>query len=670
MITVVVKTAMIQFEGRENIFVGESDKIKMVEVPIEARRGQILDDKGNPLVTSVSFFEIRMDATVVKQSIFDRDLDSLAIKLEELYPEKSSREYAQMIRKARSSGNRYLLIRRKANNEERKLLRTFPIFREGRNKGGLIDNIETIVRKRPHGILAHRTLGYVKEDIHVGLEAAYDHVLTGEEGIELKQKMSTGLKPTGTMLRETIDGSDLVTTLNKDIQEVAENELMNQLRNQAARHGCVVVMEVKTGYIKAIANLQRTPDGEYFETYNYAVGHKSYPGSTMKLASLMAALEDGKIDINDTVNATGVFRFFSKELHDTDNHAYGRITIKRAFELSSNVIAKVIDKAYGTEPQKYIKRLKSFGLNEPVGIDIAGEPEPTMYEPGHPKWSKISLPWMSIGYEVQLTPLQVLSFYNAVANGGTVMKPQLVSEIRRNGITEKTFEPVVLRKKICSDRTLGVLQSCLEGVVESGTGRSLKSANFKIAGKTGTARLDDDGSGEGLKHQASFVGYFPAEDPIYSCIVVIAAPSKDIYGSKVSGTVFAAIANKVYSTHLKYQRAINEERLIAQVTPPTLAGNREDLEVVLDKLNVRKKRSSTLEWVTTIAKEHYVEIADRDMQKGQVPNVIGMGLRDALYLLGNEGLVVNVIGKGRVVSQSLNPGIPASRGGYITIELR
>lgn len=671
MIAVVVKTAMIQFEGRDNIFVGGSDRIKMVEMPIEARRGQILDDKANPLVTSVSFFEIRMDASVVKQEIFNRDLDSLALMLNQIYPEKTAREYAEMIRKARATKNRFLLIRRKATNEERKQLRSFPIFREGRNKGGLIDNIETIVRKRPHGILAHRTLGYVKDDIRVGLEAAYDQVLSGEQGIELKQKMQTGLKPTGTMLKETVDGSDILTTLDKDIQEVAENELMNQLISENARHGSVIVMEVKTGKIKAIANLQRTETGEYFETYNFAIGLKSYPGSTMKLASLMALLEDGKISIDDTVKATGIFRFYNRELHDTDNRAYGWISIKRAFELSSNVIAKVVNDAYRDDPKKFVDRLKSFGLADSLDLEILGEPTPTLREPGHKNWSGISLPWMSIGYEVELTPLQTLTFYNAVANNGKVMKPQFVSQIRRNGVVEKEFKPVVLRDNICSQRTIDILKSCLEGVVENGTGRSLQSANFKIAGKTGTSRLDaGPDTEEGLKHQASFCGYFPADDPIYSCIVVIAAPSRNIYGSKVSGTVFSAIANKVYSTHLKYQKAVNEQRLVAESTPPSMDGHRGDLEVVLNRLEIKKKQNSAYDWVSTRALEKYVEMNQREMARGLVPNVVGMGLKDALYLLGNEGLHVEVSGTGRVVHQSLMPGVNVSTGGSIKLELR
>lgn len=671
MLTVLVKTVMIQVEGRDNILVGESERIKMVEVPIESRRGQILDDKGNPLVTSVSFYEIRMDPTVVKKEIFDKDLDSLALMLSKVYPEKSSRGYAEMIRKARASGNRFLLIRRKATNEERKKLRTFPIFREGRNKGGIIDNIETIVRKRPHGILAHRTLGYVNEDVRVGLEAAYDEVLAGEQGIELKQRLETGLKPTGSILKETVDGSDIVTTIDKDIQEVAENELMNQLISENARHGSVIVMEVKTGKIKAIANLQRTESGGYFETYNFAVGLKSYPGSTIKLASLMALLEDGKINIEDTVKATGVFNFYNAKLHDTGNRAYGWISIKRAFELSSNVIARVVDEAYKDDPMQFVDRLRSFGLSESLGLEIAGEPEPTMYQPGDPSWSKISIPWMSIGYEIQLTPLQTLTFYNAVANNGTVMKPQFVSQIRKNGIVEKEFDPVVLRQNICSENTINILKACLEGVVENGTGKSLQSANFKIAGKTGTSRLDaGPDSEEGLKHQASFCGYFPADDPIYSCIVVIAAPSRNIYGSKVSGTVFSAIANKVYSTHLKYQKAINEQQLLAQVTPPSLDGHSGDLDMILNNLHIKKKKNSGNDWVSTTAKEKFVELNKREVVKGLVPNVVGMGLKDALYLLGNEGLYVEVSGTGHVVHQSIMPGVKSPTGGVIKLELR
>jgi len=305
MIAVLSKTFMIQSEGRSNVLSDKSELIQLVEVPIDARRGQILDDQGEPLVTSVSFYEIRLDATVPSDKVFNEGLDSLAQQLSAVFGDKTPREYRERIQKARNQGDRFLLIQRKVTNEQRKKLREMPIFRLQRHKGGLIDDIEIIERKRPYGALAHRTLGYVRDDIRVGLEAAYDKILAGEQGIVLKQKMATGMKPAGKTLQETIDGSDIVTTINKDIQEVAHAELLHQLEVENASFGTCIVMEVETGHIKAIVNLSRSDNGSYYENYNFAVGRRVYPGSTMKLASILALLEDGKADITDSVNALG-----------------------------------------------------------------------------------------------------------------------------------------------------------------------------------------------------------------------------------------------------------------------------------------------------------------------------------------------------------------------------
>jgi cell division protein FtsI (penicillin-binding protein 3) len=669
MIAVVVKTFMIQSEGRANVLSDESDLIQLVQVSIDARRGQILDDQGEPLVTSVSFYEIRMDATVPSDKVFNEGLDSLSIQLSELFGDKSAREYRERIQKARSKGDRYLLIQRKVTNEQRKKLREMPIFRLPRHKGGLIDDLEIIERKRPYGALAHRTLGYVKEDINVGLEAAYDKVLAGEKGIVLKQKMATGLKPAVKTLQETIDGSDIVTTLNKDIQEVAHAELLHQLEYESARFGTCIVMEVETGHIKAIVNLSRSENGSYYENYNFAIGQRVYPGSTMKLASILALLEDGKADISDSVSATGKYRFYNAELNDVGG-GKGRITLQQAFEFSSNVIAKVIHQAYGSNPIDYISKLEKFGLTDTLGLEILGEPKPTVYRPGDASWSRISLPWMSIGYEIQLTPLQLLTFYNGIANNGTVMRPTFVKEIRQNGFVTKSFDPLVLRDKIASQQNIDKVKLCMEGVVERGTGRQLKSASFKIAGKTGTARVDQTGVGEVQRHQALFVGYFPAEKPLYSCLVMVAEPKINYSGSAVSGTVFTAIANKVYSSHLQYQASFQENSTRVREVPSVFYGTAHDIKLVLNRLNILMKANHSGEWITTSKDNEVVALETRKLEKGKVPNVVGMGLRDALYLLENEGLYVDFSGQGRVVSQSVTPGSPIYKGTLIKLELR
>jgi len=669
MIAVVAKTFMIQSEGRANLLSNESDLIQMVQVPVDARRGQILDDQGEPLVTSVSFYEIRMDATVPSDEVFNEGLDSLAQQLSALFHDRTPREYRERIQKARFNKDRFSLIQRKVSNEQRKKMREMPIFRLPRHKGGLIDDLEIIERKRPYGVLAHRTLGYIKKDVRVGLEAAYDKILAGEQGIILKQKMATGLKPAGKTLQETIDGSDIVTTINKDIQEVAHAELLHQLEYESARFGTCIVMEVETGHIKAIVNLSRSDNGSYYENYNFAIGQRVYPGSTMKLASILALLEDGKADITDSVNATGKYRFYDAELNDVGG-GRGRITLQQAFEYSSNVIAKVIHQAYAATPLDYIAKLERFGLTDTLGLEILGEPKPNVFRPGDKSWSRISLPWMSIGYEIQITPMQLLTFYNGIANNGRVMRPMFVKEVWQNGLVQQRFEPVVLRENIASQENIDKVKLCMEGVVERGSGRQLKSASFKIAGKTGTSRVDQTSSNESLRHQALFVGYFPAEKPLYSCLVFVAEPKINYSGSTVSGTVFTAIANKVYSSHLQYQPSYQTTTNRKNDVPQVFFGSSHDIKLVLNRLNVLMKSASVGDWVVTAKEGEVVTLNNRNIQKGNVPNVVGMGLRDAIYLLENEGLYVDFTGAGRITSQSINAGERSYRGALIKLELK
>ena len=674
MLVVLFKTFSLQFEGRTNVFTtndGVSEKMPTRSVKRVPRRGEILDANYTPLVTSVSFYDIHMDPTVVKQEVFDKEINELSLKLSQIYPDKSAPEYEQYIRNGRNAGKRYLLIRRRATIEEKKELATFPMFKYGRLKGGFIDTDETIIRKRPHGELMKRTLGYYRPkegntgELRVGIEGSFNEYLAGEPGEEIEQKYGNGWKKTGQIIRESVEGANVVTSIDREIQEVAHSELQQQLEQQGARNGSVVVMDVKTGFVKAIVSLTRAADGNYYATFNHAIGTKEVPGSTFKLASLMAALEDGKINLNDKVNAIGEYRFFDSKLTDHDG-GYGTITIKQAFEKSSNVISKVIYNAYRNDQQAFVDRLRSFGLADSLGIDLAGEVRPTLYYPGHPNWSGISVPWMAVGYEVQQTPLQTLAFYNAVANNGKFMKPQFVTEIRRGNEVVKRFEPVVLRERICSQKTINMLKGCLEGVMTDGTGRALKSSLFTIAGKTGTARILNEnreyGDKGSYKYQASFVGYFPSNDPIYSCIVVIAAPSEDIYGAKVSGTVFAAIANKVYASKLKYHKAINEARERAKEAPVTKDGNKLDLERTLRTMRVPFTTNDDGEWLNTYKQETSIEMEGRYVGTSTVPNVVGMSAKDAVYLIEKTGMRVRVNGAGTVVKQSVQAGVKVFDG--------
>jgi cell division protein FtsI (penicillin-binding protein 3) len=682
LLLVLVQTVSLQWSDVANDLniSGENEgKIPTRLIKRTPRRGEILDANRIPLVTSVSFYDIHMDPTVVNQDIFLKEISNLSRELSILFPTMNASDYERYIRRARSNKRRYLLIKKNATNEERRKLRAMPIFKLGRLKGGIIDTDETIIRKMPQGELLRRTLGYSRQNadssyLKVGIEGAYDQYLTGEEGAEIEQKISTGWKKTGQIVKDAVEGADVITTIDKEIQEVAHSELYKQLQNQDARSGTAIVMDVSTGHVKAIANLTRGKDGNYYESYNYAIGTKEVPGSTFKLASLMAALEDKKIKMTDTVGAYGEYRFYDARLTDSKTTGYGRITIERAFELSSNVISRVIFNAYRNEPEMFINRLKSFGLGEPLGIDLLGEPTPTLYAPGDRMWSGISLPWMAIGYEVQQTPLQTLAFYNAVANNGRLIRPLFVSEIRRNGQVIKRFEPVTIRKKICSDQTLEALKIALEGVIEQGTGSDLKSAYFKIAGKTGTARiLNSDlryGNRGEEKHQASFVGYFPAKEPIYSCIVVISAPTKDIYGASVSGTVFSAIANKVYASTLRYHKAVNEKPKFKGPLPISISGSNDDLRTVFQALQVPFSKKIQEEWVNTRSTDAEILFQKRTITKTVMPNVVGLSAKDAVYIIEKSGMTASIKGSGQVVQQFPYSGASIIGGGIAQIVLK
>ena len=683
MIIVIVKSVMIRFDGRENVFSSNSDKIEYRTAEITPRRGEILDCNLSPLVTSVSFFDLYMDTKTVKKELWISQINGLCKGLSELFPGRTAREWYEYLnrRRKQSKGARYVLIQKGVTNEVRQKVRKLPIYNEGQDQGGLIDREETIVRKRPHEMLLQRTLGYVKapkknqnkDTLFVGIEGAYNNYLEGEVGQIVQQKISGSWKPTGSVVKESLEGADVVTTIDKNIQEVAHSELLNQLKEKGGRYGVAIVMEVKTGFVKAMVNLSEGKDGEYYESYNHAIGTKQVPGSTFKLASLMAALEDGKVNIKDSVNAVGKYEFYDRSLNDDNKYGYGKITLKHAFEKSSNVIGKVIFDAYRREPQEFINRLESFGITEKLDLKILGEKKPYLAKPGTKDWWGGSLAWMSIGYEVQQTPLQTLAFYNAVANNGSFVKPQFASEIRRGSKVIEKYDPIVLNAKICSENTLTILKDCLEGVVKNGTGKQLKSSYFKIAGKTGTAKIAQGNQGYGVdgeqKYIASFVGYFPADDPVYSCIVIVSDPTKDIYGASVSGTVFAAIANKVYATSLQYQKAINEGKSYKSI-PYSKDGNRFDTQEVLQTLKINNYSKYNSEWINTNRKEDGIILTPVKVEKNIVPNVKGMGLRDALVLLEKTGMKVRAKGYGAVATQSLNPGSTAVVGGIIEIELR
>lgn len=657
-----------------------SEKIVYKTDEVPAIRGDILAWDGRLLASSVPYYTIYMDtrSTGMSGETWSKGINGLSSGLARLVGVRSADGWKSVITQARKKGDRYFLIRRRVDYMTLKQLRDLPIFREGRYKGGMVAITESR-RILPNDELAMRTIGYLNlgnEGNEVGLEGSFDKDLAGKNGVAVKQRLAGGdwitVEGPGTI--DSKDGNDIVTTLDVDLQDVAQTALLNQLRKHNADHGCAVLMEVATGDIRAIANLGMGDDGDYHEEYNYAVGESTEPGSTFKLASLMAALEEGAIDTGTIVDTgNGSVKFYNKVIRDTKEDGYGRLTVKQVFEKSSNVgTSKIIYEHYKDRPKDFVNRLYAMRLNEKLDLQIRGEGVPIIRYPGDKLWSGLSLPMMSHGYEVQMTPLQVLTFYNAVANDGKMVKPRFVTAVLHNGAVVKSYEREILVNSIASRSTIRKAKAMMEGVVEHGTATNLKNPNYKIAGKTGTAQIAKGSKGyrqAGLSYQASFAGYFPAENPLYSCIVVVNAPSNGVYyGNVVAGSVFKEIADKVYSTSFfrDYKLAKDEVKPSA---PEAGNGYREDIDEVLGNLDVKYRRTSGEDWVATRESGDTVRLAGVKQKEGLVPDVRGMSLRDAIYLLESSGLNVRYSGRGKVLRQSPEHGARCFEGSTVSLDM-
>ncbi len=653
---------------------------KTTEEP--ANRGDILSEDGRLLASSVPYYTIYMDtrSSGMLASTWSDGINGLSEGLSHIIGERSAAGWKSVITQARKKGDRYFLIKRKVNYEQLKKLKELPIFREGQFKGGMVA-IADNKRMLPNGDMAKRTIGYLSEaneGTRVGIEGAFDKDLAGRNGVAVKQRLTGGDWIPIAMAKsvDSKDGNDVVTTLDVDLQDVATTALMNQLQKHNAHHGCAVLMEVATGDIKAIANLEQSGDGSYSETYNYAVGESTEPGSTFKLPALIAALEDGVVDTGDIVDTgAGSVKFYNKIIRDTKEEGYGKISVKEVFEKSSNVgTSKIIQEHYKDNPKAFVNRLYAMKLNQKLDLQIKGEGEPLIRYPGDKLWSGLSLPMMSHGYEVQMTPLQILAFYNAVANDGKMMKPRFVTAITRNGSVVRSFGTDVIVNSIASRSTIRKAQKMMEGVVEHGTATNLKNPNYSIAGKTGTAQIARDKFGyrqdARVSYQASFVGYFPAENPLYSCIVVVSAPSNGVYyGNLVAGTVFKEISDKVYATRFFRDYKPAEEDKAKIKAPEAGNGYRADINEILKELDVNYMKGASEDWVVTRESGDTIRLAAIKMQKGLVPDVRGMSLRDAVYILENQGLKVRSNGRGRVLRQSPEHGARYYEGTVVSLEM-
>ena len=661
-----------------------SDSLHQKMDPIEAERGTIFSEDGQMLSTSVPRFDIYWDTRLAtlrnnNGQLFREKIDSVCDAMAGLFKDITAGEYKVIMQQAFQNQEGFCLLKKKISFREYEQLRAFPLFNLGRYTSGMIA-VQKSFRLNPYQMLAFRTIGLVRDSNQVGLENAYDSVLQGKAGKQLVRYISGGVKipvEDDQYLVEPETGKDIVSTLDVFIQGVTEKALMNAMVKHEAEQGCAMVMETATGKIKAIANLGKMDDGTYWEKFNYAIS-LSEPGSTFKLATLLALLEDKKVSLNDIVDVEGgVWKLNNQTVYDAEVHGIREETVQQAFEKSSNVgMAKLVWTNYGTQPNKYIHWLSKMHLDTPMGIDLAGEGYPEVHRPGQKIWNPTTVAWMAFGYNVQITPLQTLCLYNAIANGGKMMKPYLVSAISQEGKIIRTIQPTVLREQLCSSATLQQLNNCLQGVCLRGTAAQVfKNTPYPVAGKTGTAQVANRNQGYNTNiYQASFAGFFPADHPKYTCVVVIKNKAGAIlhHGSDVAAPVFKEIADRLYSTYLRKSPAT----LLVNNTPADsiqwiFGGNKNDLQRVAQALHIPVADSSRAydQWGDISGTLQKGTLKARVQSPQIMPSLKGLGLKDALLLGESNGLQMKVSGKGKVISQSIAAGEPIQKKQVVQIQL-
>jgi len=654
---------------------------KETTVEIPARRGDILAANGVPLATSVPFYDIFVDMREnhMHDTIFYRGVDSLALCLANLFGDKDKASYKALLNRSRDKNNGHLLIHRRATYNELMVMKGFPIFRRGRPRGGYIVE-ERSERVRPLGDIGARVIGGCYRNNgegHSGLELYFNEQLKGVPGEALVQRAS------GSTIKSTVlepeDGVTLLTTIDVELQDALSSSLMKHMIYQRADKGCAILMEVETGDIKAISNLSKVGDGIYAENENMAVEGLGEPGSVMKAATSIAFFEDGLLAPNDTVRlgGKGYYVFGGKRITDSEGHeGMDAVSVKDMFKYSLNGISLVANNFYGKEPAKLIDHWYDMKLNERTGITLKGEPRPDIKHPNDSTWDRHfnNLPWMSIGYSVTLTPMQLCAFYNAIANGGQRMKPRLVKEIHRG---EEVLEYIPIEEvgsKMYGAQTREYMDTLLLAVVEDegGTGRRIKSKNYKIAGKTGTAHISQGRAGYANGKRCTFAGYFPADDPKYTCVVVIDFPRVNRSGAAVSAPGFKEIADRAVAIMAREIEMVNNDDMVIATLPATKNGYADDLEKVCNEFDIEINHVSDGEWVKVAeSKEgNALNFEHLTLKEGLVPNVVGMGVRDAVYLIENAGMRCSVSGVGRVYSQSIPSGSRVVKGREVQLRLR
>jgi len=658
-----------------------SDSLHQKFIPLEAERGTIYSEDGQMLSTSLPQFNIYIDFMAdgmreKKGKIFKENIDSFSIALANFFNDKSATTYKRDLKIAYNNKDRYYPLKKKLSFEQYKVFRDFPLVKLGRNKSGVITEVKSF-RKNPYAMMARRTIGLYRENApNIGLERTYDSLLKGSSGKRLVRYIAGGVPvPVEGYEIDPLNGKDITTTLDVNIQDIAETALGRMMLKSESQNGTCIVMETKTGKIKAIANLGRRPDGSYDEDFNYSM-LTNEPGSTMKLVTLLSVLSEGKITKNDLVEvgSTGQDFVGVRDVNDAERAPKPVLTVKECFAHSSNVgMSKIAYKTFASQPEKFLSYLHKFHLDTLTGIDLVGEDRPRIPKLRHDRGSLMDMVTMSFGYALEISPLQTLTLYYAIANDGKMMKPYLVNSVQNNGILLKQFNPGVIAEQVCKPEIVKVAKECMRAVVTDGTARlAFKDMPFEVSGKTGTAHVADGKIkyGDGI-YQASFVGYFPAEQPQYTCIVVIRTKPHAAahFGGLLAAPVFREIATKLYAMYVEKKDA-SSYAVAKDSSAYFYAGYSRDIKNVYQTLHVGFADSvQQNNWSRVYANNFQTVIKANTVRQQQMPDVRGMGLKDALYLLENIGLKVQAKGRGKVVMQSVQSGTGLTKGATVYLEL-
>ena len=684
-VLVLYRIVKIQFIERSEWMALAAKSVK-TDIVVKPNRGNIYACDGRLMASSIPTYYVYMDLRVPalhddEGELFKENIDSLSIYLSSFFRDKTPTDYKLILSKAYKSGvGEFQLSEKRISYAQLKQLKTLPLFRLGRNKSGLITK-EYFRRVRPFGSLAQRTIGDIFADESKGgkngIELSFNSNLIGTPGVSVRQKVANNYMETVQV--EPIDGMDVKTTIDIDLQDIAEKALVDGVKQFDAAVGYAILMEVHSGEVKAIVNMQKNKDGTYSENRNGAVSDMTEPGSTFKVASVMAALDEGKVKMSDTIDTyNGLFKYGNRTMtdHNANHGGFHRISLAQAIYGSSNIgVSRAIVKAYGKDPGAFVNKLYAMKLNEPLKLEIPGTAKPFIRHPNDKshEWSVTTLPWMSVGYETQVPPIYTLTFYNAIANDGKMIRPFFVKSVSKNGQLVKEFTTEVINPAICKPTTLSEIRSALLGVVEDkmGTGKPVFSKYVRIAGKSGTAQVWTSGGNTG-KHQVAFCGFFPYENPMYSCIVVMREPGiGHASGGHMSGLVFKNIAERVMA--LNSNRKPNHVGLDSikaeDLCPNTKTGYYKAIQTVMSDLNLPLATNST-DWVKTFAKQSQTAVQPITVSNRVVPDLCGMGAKDAVYILENMGFNVQVQGRGKVISQNMKPGTCIKKGSSVMINLQ